>query len=470
MTQSDKIRLFYILSIAGAVIGFLTSFLLLGKLSTDDYGIYTIYITFVSQLGILSFGFQDGMLINYRKKEHDKVLPLLYRDIKFGYLFQMIILIITIILIPITMKYLFNLPNENIVILILAIISIFPASILGNFRNAFSALGEFKKTGYIDFYSKVYLLISVLILIIFNLDVYTYMILDIIFKTFIIIYLTINLKKEIERKQIKQYEKTEYKFKVVDNFKKGLYILLGNWAFIFVFTMDRSFLSVDPAILGLYAQSFFLLMILFQIFLPIKSVLFTTINEKMSEKEIIKIIKKICLVGYLLVALYAFVGYPIIETIIINMKEATDNLDMIFKLDGYNEAFKLSRLITMILPMYFSIQMVLNNLIMLKRHRTYTIIGIVNLLISFVIYYSLIKLTNLDLLYAIVFGTIVNYIISFILNMVCLVSLKYSIYFFLQFLLSGLIYIVSLEYTILRPFVIIGLLVMVIYELKKRVE
>ena len=127
MTQSDKIRLFYILSIAGAVIGFLTSFLLLGKLSTDDYGIYTIYITFVSQLGILSFGFQDGMLINYRKKEHDKVLPLLYRDIKFGYLFQMIILIITIILIPITMKYLFNLPNENIVILILAIISIFPA-------------------------------------------------------------------------------------------------------------------------------------------------------------------------------------------------------------------------------------------------------------------------------------------------------------------------------------------------------
>ena len=135
MDTQKRIRIFYILSVIGIVIGFATSAIALVSFNASQYGEYNLYMNYIIQLGVLSFGFQDGMLINYRKREYTDMLPTLKRDLNFGFIFQAVVLIFSILLVPIFFKT--ELGSSQFIILTLSIISFFPVTLLGNIRTLF---------------------------------------------------------------------------------------------------------------------------------------------------------------------------------------------------------------------------------------------------------------------------------------------------------------------------------------------
>ena len=454
MTTNKQIKIFYLLSLLGTGLGFFTSMCSLAFFTQVDYGLYTLYLTYISQLGILSFGYQDGMLINYRKKKPEEIILRFKDDIKFGYLFQFIVLIASIIIIPFCLKYFFNQSGDNYNILILAIISIFPTTIIGNFRNVYSALGEFSILGYVDFYTKVYLLIGVIAIKLFNLNVFQFIYLDLIFKTIILLYLLYDLKKKVDLYQ--DHEQIECNFTIKDHFKKGLYVLIGNWAYVFIFTLDKNFLSVDSEKLGLYAYSFFILTVAFQLLIPVKNVIVSTINEHMSKEEINDLIHRVCSILYLILFVYVFIGCPIIE-FVLNYAINNINLGVSFsqKLLGFYNAIDLSRYITLILPLYICIQLILTNLIMLKNQKLYSIMACINFVLTFVIYYVIVNFTNMNILDAVVVATLTNYLASFLLNVYVLTSLKDTIKYCFEFIFVFIIFLLVKDYFILQIIVII---------------
>ena len=468
MNGNKQIKIFYLLSLLGTFLGFFTSMFSLAFFTQVDYGLYTLYLTYISQLGILSFGYQDGMLINYRKKKPEEVIIKFKEDIKFGYLFQFIVLIVSIILIPFCLKTFFNQSGDNYNILILAIISIFPTTIIGNFRNVYSALGEFSILGFVDFYTKVYLLLGVLAIKLFSLNVFQFIYLDLIFKLIILLYLLYDLNKKIKKYQ--NHQQLECDFTIKDHFKKGLFVLIGNWAYVFIFTLDKNFLSVDGEKLGLYAYSFFILTVAFQLLIPVKNVIVSTINEHMTKEEINTLIHRVCSILYLLLFLYIFIGTPIIK-FVLDFAINNFNLGQGFsqKLLGFYNAIDLSKYITLILPLYICIQLILTNLIMLKNQKLYSIMACINFVMTFLIYYIIVNFTNMDVLDAVVIATLVNYLASFLLNVFVLTSFIDICKYFCEFIGIFIIFLLVKDFFFLQIIVIILSAVYMI-KLQKKVN
>lgn len=283
MTNDKKIRIFYILSALGMVIGMITIGLCLIGFNVEEYGNYNLFTTFTVQLGILSFGYQDGMLINYRKKQYHEVLPTLKRDIKFGFIFQTIILILCV-LVAFILPGLHIMRGDSLAMLFYAMLNFYPITLLNNIRNALSATGRFNVVGYIDFFTKVYLFFSALLVVIFKFNVTFYILIDLVIKLSLVAYLYFMIFKDAKgiSKEVDQKPLCSIK----DNFRKGLWILLGNWAFILVFSLDRNMLQNYPELIGIYSYAMFVISTIYQLLTPLKPVLITQVNEFMSKREV----------------------------------------------------------------------------------------------------------------------------------------------------------------------------------------
>src|SRR5690606_33925864 len=119
----------------------------------DQYGYLKVFTLYLSYIGILHFGFIDGIYIKYGgKQEHEIDKRRLKGEHKFLVLFQ---LIITLFSGAIGLLF-------NDLILIAFSIAILPVNIQTLFKFLFQALGDF------NIYSKI-MIISPNILLIFNI-------------------------------------------------------------------------------------------------------------------------------------------------------------------------------------------------------------------------------------------------------------------------------------------------------------
>lgn len=415
MTNDKKIRIFYILSALGMVIGMITIGLCLIGFNVEEYGNYNLFTTFTVQLGILSFGYQDGMLINYRKKQYHEVLPTLKRDIKFGFIFQTIILILCIVVI-----YLLQLANimqgSSFVMLFYAMLSFYPITLLGNIRNALSAVGRFNIVGYIDFFAKFYLFVSALLVVIFKLDVTFYIMIDIVFKLLLVIVLYIMIFKDAHHVQLDGSDKPICSIK--DNFKKGLWILLGNWAFVLVFSLDRNMLQNHPELIGIYSYAMFVISTIYQLLTPLKPVLISQINEFMSKREVFLITLRFTSILFAISLLYVLIGLPIANwllSFILNLKPGIiANPEQVF------EGLSISALLVSMLPLYICINIFFNALLVIKNQVKYAMVEISNVVLSIVVYTIFVSVFKQQILLGVIFGSITNYFISFLYNSIYL--------------------------------------------------
>lgn len=468
MDTQKKIRIFYILSLVGIVVGFAISAIALVSFSASQYGEYNLYMNYMIQLGVLSFGFQDGMLINYRKKKYEDMLPTLKRDLNFGFIFQTIVLILSLVVIPILFQIQFG--SSQFIILVLSIISFFPATLLGNIRNAFSALGKFDIIGYFDFFTKVYMLVGIIIVSCFKLNVIVYMIIDIIFKSLIVLWLYIKIYKDYNNLDVKE-EKHTSSFTIKDNFKKGLFILLGNWAYVLVFSLDKTFLQDNTTFLGIYSYSLFVLTTLNQLFIPIKSVIVSMINEEQNNRDIFNMAAKVTILVFSVVLLYLWIGEPIIMFLLQQVGQGISGISD--KIGDITQGIELSGLITIGMPFYIVVHLIFMSLLLVKNQKRFAGYGIINAIVTFLIYYVCVNNINASPLVAVCIATVINYLVTYLFNGVLVIGIKEGIKLILLSLglvLTCLI-LMKLDNMFIYPIILIPLIVyLILHKLKKNKE
>lgn len=430
MTIEKKIRIFYILSTIGMIIGMFSSALMLVGFTDTDYGIFNLYLAFFTQLGILSFGFQDGMLINYRKQEYFDILPTLVRDLKFGLIFQIIVLVLSFI-IPIIM-FLNHNTNSSIMAMFLAVLVIFPNSLLGNIRNAYSSLGKFDIIGYFDFFTKIYLFVGLFLVIIFKLNIFLYIAIDIIFKSLIVLFLYIKIFSDYKKLNINK-SNYQYPFSIKNNFKKGLLILIGNWAFVLVFSIDKSMLANHAALLGIYSYAMFFFSTIQQLIVPLKSVIISQIDEKIGDKEIFIKALYLLIVISVIAFIYIIIGEPILSYILNFVVMHFPNL--IASADALSQGLQCSSLLTIALPAYICVNIFFMSILTTKNQKQYAYFGTINAIISIIIYIGAIHLIKDNILLAVMIGTIINYLISFLLSAFTTTNLGYTLKLMLTLIL-----------------------------------
>lgn len=415
MTNDKKIRIFYILSLLGMVIGMITIGLCLIGFNVEEYGNYNLFTTFTIQLGILSFGYQDGMLINYRKKQYQEVLPTLKRDIKFGFFFQTIILILCV-LVAFILPGLHIMRGNSLVMLFYAMLNFYPITLLGNIRNALSATGRFNVVGYIDFFTKVYLFFSALLVVIFKFNVTFYILIDLVIKLLLVLYLYFMIFKDA--KQVSKEVDQKPLCSIKDNFKKGLWILLGNWAFILVFSLDRNMLQNHPELIGIYSYAMFVISTIYQLLTPLKPVLITQVNEFMSKREVFFTTLRFTSILFAISLLYVLIGLHIANRLlsfILNLKPGIiANPEQVF------EGLSISALLVSMLPLYVCINIFFNALLVIKNQVKYAMVEISNAILSVIVYVSFITIFKDNILMGVVYGSITNYFVSFLYNSIYL--------------------------------------------------
>ncbi|KMY51039.1 hypothetical protein [Peribacillus loiseleuriae] len=213
------------------LVGIITGFIVPAFLSLDEYASLKTFTLYLSYIGILHFGFIDGIYIKYGGKletEIDK--NRLKGEHKFLLLFQIIVTLLSLVIGIILQDG----------ILVAFSIAILPINIQTLFKFLYQALGKF------DIYSKIMiltpnLLLLLNLLIIFVLKInnfWPFILVNII--TYYIVYIGLEIYFLIKYKNVTAL--IDFK-DIWNHFKIGSFIMIGNLASMFFYASDRWFVK-----------------------------------------------------------------------------------------------------------------------------------------------------------------------------------------------------------------------------------
>ncbi|QTA38499.1 polysaccharide biosynthesis protein [Thermosipho ferrireducens] len=224
-----NILIVLIINFFNLITGMINGFLIPAFLNIDNYALFKTYGLYIGYLGILSFGFLDGIYIKYGGESISKINK---KQISFEYVFLLKFQILISVFVLI-----FGILSKNVIIITLSI-----AIIPNNFRIFFRFI--FQATGELDSYSKIGILYSILLclsnlIIIFFIKKDSYLLF--IFVNLIISYI-IFIIFDIEFRKLLWTRKKE-EVDVIPIFKTGLFIMLGNLFAMLFYSMDRWFVK-----------------------------------------------------------------------------------------------------------------------------------------------------------------------------------------------------------------------------------
>ena len=458
MTNTKDIKQFYFINLLSSVFGGIGGFLILGLLSQEDYGLFSLFLTFILQFMILSFGFPDGLLIDYREENGNIDIGLIKYDIKFAIKFEIKIIILSLIVFNILNFLILHL-NQNLTIIInYAICGMLAVILIEIMRCIFISLKDFKKVAIIDAFNKSYLFLLIIPLFFIRLDVFMLIFLDVFLRgMFIIILIYSFFKKHNNVKEIKNEHPKRH-------FKKGLFLLIGNWLVILIYGLDKMFLSTSEHELGVYTQALFFFGIIYQIVMPFKDVIFVKINEQMSNEEIFHFSTLMLMSVYLLISVFSFILIPLILFLCQVMIQLNEDslVALANQFLDYTKALELSKYLVLMIPTYITVQLVLDNLLMIKMQQKYAFKTLINYIIVFSVYVICINfIFKNNLLSAVSLGTIINSVILYFNNIFSVTNIKIGIISLIIMLITIGIYILALNYVILQIVFIIFLIIIV---------
>ena len=218
-------------NIINLLIGIITGFLIPAFLSIDQYAYLKTFTLYIGYVGIFHFGFIDGLYIKYggkSEKELDK--GILKGEHNFLLSFQLIVTLF-FLLMGIFLK-------DNIVLAFSLII--LPTNMQTLFKFLYQALGQFGA------YSKI-MLITPNLLLIMNLFIIYILKLDnywpFIVGTLLINYIVfIGLEISFLRKEKGNKASVNIE-RIKDNFKVGIFIMIGNLSSMLFYSIDRWFVK-----------------------------------------------------------------------------------------------------------------------------------------------------------------------------------------------------------------------------------
>lgn len=228
--KKDIIKVFTS-NVINLLIGIVMSFLVPAFLSLDQYAFLKTFTLYVGYVGILHFGFNDGIYIKYGGKQQDEIdKEELKGEHKFIFLFQLAITIIMCVI-----GFLIN-----DMVLVAFSICILPMNLQSLFRFLYQALGEF------NIYSKIMVIPSILLLLINLFNIYILKINNswpFILGNIIVYYLVfIVLELHYLKNNKNVSAKIEYS-EITKHFKVGFVIMIANLSVMFFYSIDTWFVK-----------------------------------------------------------------------------------------------------------------------------------------------------------------------------------------------------------------------------------
>lgn len=321
--NNDLKRGILLILIANSVnlfISLANGFVLPKYLSLGSYAELKIFQLYINYVGVLHFGYSDGLYLNYGGKKFTSINNKEINIIKSNLLvFQVFVTIIGIV---------FSIIANNS-ILLASSLCILPLNVVATYKSIFQATGEF------DIYSKllnytslITIIGTIFLLIVLKIDISIYYIGWTVIVCFIIWIM-------VERKMQRIYS-LKFKFSfdlnsLVRNTKLGFVLMLGNFSSVMMTSIDRWFVK-ELLTVSDFAHYSFVVSVenIIAIFItPIVTTMYNyiCINDKIDS---IKKIRQMCIVFAIFLISAAFPAKFILEIYLTKYLESHRILFILF--------------------------------------------------------------------------------------------------------------------------------------------
>ena len=208
-----------------------------------------------------------------------------------------------------------------------------------------------------------------------------------------------------------------------------------------------------------------------QLFIPIKSVIVSMINEEQNNRDIFNMAAKVTILVFSVVLLYLWIGEPIIMFLLQQVGQGISGISD--KIGDITQGIELSGLITIGMPFYIVVHLIFMSLLLVKNQKRFAGYGIINAIVTFLIYYVCVNNINASPLVAVCIATAINYLVTYLFNGVLVIGIKEGIKLILLSLglvLTCLI-LMKLDNMFIYPIILIPLIVyLILHKLKKNKE
>lgn len=208
--------------LSSAIVGFVVPAIL----SIDSYAKYKTYTLFISYLGLLHFGYPDGLYIKYGGKKYSEISKEKHLSEFFSFLLMELMIFVLLVIIFLITK--------SISILLVSL-TLFPYMISTYYKTLYQGVGYFERyTKIIYFYSISFLIFNIVFVFLLKSNNYIFYCLCTLFAHFVSSLICLFfIYKEMKGIKI-SISLNNYKI-----IKVGFFILLGNFALMLFFGIDR---------------------------------------------------------------------------------------------------------------------------------------------------------------------------------------------------------------------------------------
>lgn len=246
-------------------------------LDINNYSSYQTYQLYISFVGLLHFGFINGVCLKYGNKDYDELPFSIFRGyIRYLFLLQMVVLIIAFFILLFFVKTEEKTP----------FIFLFINSSLINISCYFSLITQFTKRFIID--GKIQIILSGLLLLLFSI-IMTYKInnyeyylccITIVNITSLMLYLAPNIKTVVGRWELSFSD-------IIECHKRGVYINFSEIIGIVIVSIDSVFVNVlcDEEVFAIYTFSAGIVLLYYK-FVNIISKLFFPYLKRVNKEEL----------------------------------------------------------------------------------------------------------------------------------------------------------------------------------------
>lgn len=309
----------FIANAINLVISLFTGFVLPKLLSIETYSNIKLFQLYITYIGILHFGFSDGMYLCHGGKTIQEVNKKeIIEELKTFKIFQFIITIIAII-ISIYLK------NEMLLFCSLVIL---PINVGNYFRSLYQSIGEFKRySKFTNVNTFLIFFINILLLLLIKTDNYHIYII-----AYIIAYIVYWIILEIENKKLfKSYKAKPQKKYLVRNIKSGFFLMTGNFCNVIFTSIDRIFVQ---NLFGMIKFAFYSFSVsiqnLMSVFItPISTVMYNYLCKNTEKQQVINI-KRIIMIFATIIIIAIFPAKFIIDCWLTKYSESVSVLFLLF--------------------------------------------------------------------------------------------------------------------------------------------
>lgn len=424
----------FLAKIINVGIGIILGFLVPIYLSINEYGNLNVFLLYISYAGIFHFGFIDGLYIKYGGKRFKNLnSKILKYEHNFLVIMELIILTILIGLALLT-------KNK---ILFYCGISIFPLNMISFYKYIYEATGEFKNSVRItNVFNLLTLLMNLVLIFFIRTYKFTFFIYGYLF-VYYIVFIFIEINYLYKYKNVVATPNLQI---VKNNIKVGIFILLGNLATSFFYTIDKWFVkglfSIDKFAFYSFATS---MMNVINVFVNSVALTLYSYLVRNNEEERMKKIKDYLI----LLGTFSFTAYFIFSGIVHMF------------IPKYIKSLSVVNILFMGLPYYFVINILYLNLYKAKKiEKKYFKTVLIMLVISIIA--NLIAISINKDLKSIAIATDISFIIWYLYSMKDFKFLNFTLKEFVYLICTNLLFIILSLYSIWYISIFVYVLVILI--------